>query len=496
MRPGDTLDERAWALLTAATRVYQDSPRALGWLRHHLARFAEPLRVAVVGMPGSGKSTVVNALVGEEIAPVELGEHGQVPTWYQAGGQPRAQVFSASAPPRDLPVARVDRQLDIDTEQWPAGGARPTRLVVDWPARSLRDTTLIDTPPLTPPGASEVDPPGPGAVTAEQLAGEADAVLYLMRHMHGRDLRLLQAMHDHPIAGAAPVSTILVLSRADEIGASRIDALSSAKRIARRYRRDVQVTAVCQNVVALAGLIASAGRTLRETELAALTALARVPREELERFLLSTDRFTAADFPVALDAPSRRALLDRFGIFGVRLSTTLIRQGFDTHPKLAAQLVQRSGLAELRDAVGAQFTERRAVLKARSALLALDVVLRREPRPAARALAADLERLLAGAHEFRELRLLAALQSGGTTLPGELDAEAQRLIGGDGPRLAARLGVDAEADDHELYRAALDALARWQRQADNPLLTPTQRRAAQVVVRSCEGALAALTAPA
>ena len=69
--------------------------------------------------------------------------------------------------------------------------------------------------------------------------------------------------------------------------------------------------------------------------------------------------------------------------------------------------MRRSGLDELRALLTTQFAERRELLKARSALLAVDLVLTREPRPAAAPLAAEMERILAGAHEFAELRLLA-----------------------------------------------------------------------------------------
>lgn len=185
----------------------------------------------------------------------------------------------------------------------------------------------------------------------------------------------------------------------------------------------------------------------------------------------------------------RQALLERFGIFGVRLITALIRQGFDSQVKLTGQLVQRSGLGELRDSIAVHFVERREILKARSALLALDVLFRMEPRQNARKLMADLERVVASAHDFRELRLVAALQSGRTKLPAELQAEALRIIGAEGVAPLARLGFEYEADARELREALLDALLRWQAQAADVHASHEHRKAAQIVVRTCEGLL-------
>ena len=481
MRAGSDLADRARAMLLDALELYRDSPRATNWLRRHVDRINEPLRVAVAGLPGVGKSTLVNSLVGEEIAPLLVEEERQVMAWYRGGAVPRAQAYPTQAPPRDVPVARLDGRLHIDLEEWKAEDL--DRMVVDWPARSLRGLTLIDTPPIGGDAAGDV---------GSRISLDADAVLYLMRHLHSADVGFLQSIQDHPIAREAPVNSIVVLCRADEVGGGRIDALTSAKRLARSYRTDIGLRGLCQSAIAVSGLLAHAGRTLTAAELEALTVLAAAARRELETCLVSVDRFVGDGVPVRVDSRTRKALLERFGLFGVRLVTTLIRQGFDTLPVLSAELVKRSGLEELRESIRQCFTDRYDVLKARSALLALEVVLRMEPRPAARRLVSALEQLVVSAHEFRELRLLAALHGGRTALPDPLADEAKRLVGGVGTTMTARLGFEHEATGHELHDAVADALRRWQEQAENLSLGAGQRQAARVVVRSCEGMAARL----
>ena len=86
-----------------------------------------------------------------------------------------------------------------------------------------------------------------------------------------------------------------MLSRADEIGVGRLDALNSARRIARRYRSDDKIRGLCQTVVAVAGLLAQTGRTMRQHEFAALTTLAGLSRAELDGMLLSVDRFARVE---------------------------------------------------------------------------------------------------------------------------------------------------------------------------------------------------------
>jgi hypothetical protein len=143
-----------------------------------------------------------------------------------------------------------------------------------------------------------------------------------------------------------------------------------------------------------------------------------------------------------------------------------------------------------------QFTQRRDVLKARSALLAVDRVLRGTPRGRrAEPLAREIEKVLAGAHEFAELRLLGALRSGSVTLPSGTAAEAERLLGDAGTAPAARLGLPADGPPDALVTAAFAALDRWQRHAVNPMLTRPTAQACRAVVRSCEALVAALPHP-
>ena len=67
-----------------------------------------------------------------------------------------------------------------------------------------------------------------------------------------------------------------------------------------------------------------------------------------------------------------------------------------------------------------------------------------------------------------------------------------RLIGGTGPGLAARLGGELTAE--QAWAAAADAVDRWRAHAVDPRHRQDHRRAAGVVVRSCEGILAKLRA--
>lgn len=347
MTVGLRLDEAAWGLLHQAIGLYQDDPRVVGQLRNQVARLEQPLRIAVAGPWRSGKSTVVNALMGEEVAPVERADG--VFTWYEDGPVPRATAYPSGQPPQELAVVKSATGLRVDLG-WDTGDLRD--IVVQWPTRALRQITLIDTP------AVNGDVEQGRASLLERVLRDSDAVLYLTRDGRDSDLRVLEAARDGAVGQAAPVNVIMVLSRADETGGGRIDGLLTARQLARRHYRDPRVSALSVNVVACSGMLGLAGRMLGESDFAALAALARVPRAELDAHLISADRFLRGELPVRLDTEVRVALLDRFGIFGVRLAATLVRSGFDSRVKLSAELIRRSGLTELRESVTRCFIDR------------------------------------------------------------------------------------------------------------------------------------------
>ncbi|MGH9269708.1 MAG: dynamin family protein [Ilumatobacteraceae bacterium] len=490
---GATSMERATrGVLRDALNVYADEPDVVVALEHHLGRLDAPLRVAVAGKMKAGKSTLLNALIGEEIAPTDASECTRVVTWYEHGPRPRITLHPSGGPARELPLRRPHGRLALDLGGEPA--EQVDRLHIEWPSRSLRAATLIDTPGIDSLTAG-VSSRTTSFLTPDDEPSAADAIIYLLRHLHAADVHFLESFHDTAPGRATMVNAIGVLSRADEIGAGRIDALLSARAVAARYRQHPVVRQLCSTVVPVAGLLAQAGRTLRQSEYLAIEALAGCPRDSTEDLLISVDRFVRPDAPVPVDVEQRTALLDRLGLFGVRLGVTFVRAGMRDASALAAELARRSGLDEVRRLLAVQFSERSALLKSRSALLGVERVLRDHPRPDGAAVGAEVERIMAGAHELRELALLAALRASRVDLSGfgeDANEDAERLLGATGTSANQRLGLDAGAPEPEARAAALDAARVWRTRAASELFDPETIAACQVVVRSCEGLIAEL----
>lgn len=481
---GDSVAATARSLIEQASRLYAHDTEVSAQIAACGHRLDQPLRIAVAGAIKAGKSTLLNSLVGQAVAPTDATECTRVVTWYRHGPRPLVTAKLGDGSPQNVRVVREESGLSFDLGGLDSSAIH--HIDVEWPAPALTETTIVDTP-----GTSSLS----HDVSARTLAmfapvegtSNADAVVYLLRSLSEADVSFLRQIGAHIASEAGPLGVIGVVSRADEVGAGRIDAMNSAREMAQRFAGELERTGLCQAVVPVAGLLAFAARTLRESEFSAFVALAGVPVEDLQLALLSADRFARPDIALPVDASLRGELVRRFGLFGIRLAVTLIRLGVRDSPSLASELLQRSGIEELRTLIDVQFGQRAEQLKSHSVLLGLARVIQANPVPNSAQLLAAVQRTMADVHGFEELRLLGRLRTTKSPLPEADQTELVRLIGGTGVATFRRLGLADGADRGEIHAAAVAAVHKWRQRAKHPLLDRSTSRACEIAARSAEG---------
>jgi hypothetical protein len=106
-----------------------------------------------------------------------------------------------------------------------------------------------------------------------------------------------------------------------------------------------------------------------------------------------------------------------------------------------------------------------------------------------------LEELRAGTHELAEIELSDALANGSMVLLGTDRDAALRLLGTADSRPTARLGLPDDASPEQVRSAVIEELSHWRRQSAHPAATGSVRRAAEILMRTCESLLAQTPAP-
>jgi len=160
--------------------------------------------IAIFGRVSSGKSSLLNAMLGTSVLPVGVTPITAVPTRLQYGEPPAVHVWFANRQPEQLDISQLP---ELVAEQLNPGNTKHvTRIVVQLPSARLRE------------GIAFVDTPGLGSLATK---GAAETLAYLPRCDLGvvlidagstltpDDLQTIQILYDAAIPAA------VLLSKAD-----------------------------------------------------------------------------------------------------------------------------------------------------------------------------------------------------------------------------------------------------------------------------------------
>lgn len=455
-------------------------------------KLTDPLWVTVAGGVSSGKSTLVNALLGQRIAAVDAGECTRVVTRFRYDHHERAEVELTDGSTRTLALTDggLPAELGVPSDQ-------VEQVVVHLSNAGLRRLGIVDTPGLNTVTDRNEERTGDflglaaasagGRATADSI-GRADALVLLMPHLRQSDVEVLGAFRQlYAGTGLSAFNAVAVLSKVDQLAPTG-DPIAAAAPIAERMAGEVR--GLVSDVLPIVGLLAETAATARLTEDDART-LAELAGygDDLDRedLLVSSRSFLELDGPgVATGRRSR--LLDVAGLYGIRIALELIDGGSRGAAPILRAFEERSGFAPLRHVVLERLGRQADLIKASNALCDLRRLsyLRVDDAGDAsvlRDLRSPLDRIELDPtlHHLRVIQVLNDVAAGDLRLPATLRHDLEQLATGTDP--LARLGV---TDETAAADAAIAAAARWGRFANDPRRNPLDSRRARAVKEAYE----------
>lgn len=456
-------------------------------------KLSEPLRVAVAGGVSSGKSTLVNALLGQQMAAVDAGECTRLVTWFRYDHRERIEVRLRDGSARTVgfaPGHRVPSSVGVDPDEV-AG------IDVWLSNEGLRQVSIIDTPGLNT-ATTENEATSRSFLGLEESArtdagavmGQADALVFLTPQVRSADAELL-ARHRDLSRGSdlSAVNAVGVLSKIDKLATEGEDPLAVGDRLARRAEQELR--GLVSRVHPVIGLLAETANADQFTEgdarvLAGLAGLDELDREDM---LLSSADFLDTDWG-GTDRDVRARLLGMLDLYGLQVALAAVDQGRRGARALLAELGARSGFEPLRRQIVDQFGRRADQLKAHAGVCDLRRIsyLRSEPASfrVLRGLRAPLEHLELD-HEIQALRVLDVVRAhhlGELALPDELAADLDRLAEGATP--AAQVGLAPGAGPAEIVDRAVARASAWGTFANDIRRSPTEARLSRDVKQCFE----------
>lgn len=468
-------------------------------------RLNKPLRVAVVGVIKAGKSTLLNALMGEKLVVTGNVETTYTPTWFKYGKKPGIIV--------KLEDGRVIEGSLEDIGYWTVrNGGNPELdkvLYVQINSNNplLKEIELIDTPGLASSYVKDSDntlkfvglnKSDMNDVTMNE-ASLADAIVYAFsRGMGTSDEDILRAFQGPLFANATPINAIGVLTKVDDYWSAGYERpLEGGQKIVNNYKSNERVKSILYTILPVIGRLGENNNYIDDRDKEILLSLSKIDSVRFRKLLLSEERFCEKiyeDIPVL--TVDREHIWKKLGQYGVFLTVSALQQGRRIE-ELCNILYEGSGIEDLIRLIKQHFGNRSYLIKLRYVIARIRakcyVMLNNEGQKDSglsnclECILSGCEKLEADEHAFSELRVLQNYYNGSLKIynPDEIE-DFLRITGESGSHCEARLGMPEGTSVRILAEIAQKKAQEWNIRANEGLNSRDYEEMARVLARSCE----------
>lgn len=472
-------------------------------LQQSYQQLHQPMRVAIVGLIKAGKSTLMNALLGEQIVATGTVEATFNINWFKYARNSSIIVhFKDKRSPETKSLAEL-QALTLRAQENQNYLLSIKYIEVRYPNEILKTFNLIDTPGLDSFYEADSDNTKDflqlhgeelTAITQKEAA-QADAVMYLFSQSFSTSGKDIMEIFAGSTNGTTPINAIGVLTKVDNYWSDYDEPMEGATKIVSRLSEHPQIKRLFYNISPICGLLASGVQTLTDEEWKILQELARVPSDFLKSKLKVQERFIEREYSeIPVSPPKRLLVWQKLGQYGVWLACSLIRQGINNQETLKTELLKSSGVLELKNLIVSHFGHRAFLIKLNTALQEINSAyfqqrdkLPKTVREIIEDIVGEFEQIEANDSGFAEFKVLRDYYDQKLDFDEAETEQLLQITGEYGTDISSRLGLKESCSQPEKIATALKRMQYWQERASDYLGTePSSIAAASILARSYE----------
>ena len=461
-------------------------------IRRTFERLESPMQVAVIGKISSSKSTLVNAILGQdEIVATGFKEVTFNVSWLKYGSNKD-----------DIIVHYKNNKApdNFSRENWLkwANRENPDKIKetisymeVPYESSILKKINLIDTPGLE--AFYSIDSQN----TKDFLTNvkKPDAVIVLFSK--GASKNIIDVVRDFQgtfSESFTPINAFGILSKIDDYWPSENDALIAGKRMTSKMTEEEPlIKKTLFNVLPLCSQLALASSVINDGDIALLKKLAFMSVEVIQNSIKTASRFVSENSELNLSIKERDYLQSKFGRYGILVLTNYIREYKDVSLEEIKTLLKKiSGFDVFMETLENHFNKRATLIKLISALAELKTSfykkateLNAEGKSVIDSINSEIDVVLNSEPDYKEFEVLQYFYRGNLDLTKEQENDLLHITGEYGYSALKRLNFTEKQTVQEMVERAYAKRAEWNNyKATYGLLDPIFEETAEVISNS------------
>ena len=506
-----SLKMQVYKLIDDTARMCQDCPGAEPLqqvLREMRDRLSAPLRVAVAGIMKAGKSTFMNALIGENVVFTGSLETTYTVCWFKYAKNPFITVCFRDGQTLRAEYNELARWSVREYEKENPRINDVKYLIIHYPSEVLKSLEFIDTPGLNSVYGTDAQNTLDfleikSSEDTIQEASMADAIIYAFsRSAGGFDEELLNAFHQGGTSQSTPINSVGILTKTDATGIWDITQdktpVEAASPVADSIMKNVNMRHLIYAAFPVCAKAVEGYSSLQKEDWDGLKKLAVVSKNELADILFDAEIFAESDddYFVQFGSPAARCrLINALGQYGIMEICRQLSKGTDIND-IKQVLSQKCGITEVRNMLLSHFGNRTFLIKSQFIFNKLRDLSRklchaqkdnRRLADLCEELENKIDEMMTGIQTLNELRILQYYYNGQLKFVDKDEIEDFMQVTGEyGREPEKRLGVESAVSMNELMQIAREKTEKWHEKASSFMMPNTYVDAASTIARSYE----------